>query len=366
MSKRIEQSVREQGDGRISRRRLLISLSAMALAPNLAGKFARWMPQPQAPKAPFGAARTESLRALRRRCAAVRGPFYQGFSACPFKRAGNRRNSSACRHGNSIYCLAGVGGNARTGVIDHFSINMERFSVDAAIKAFADHGVARSDNPATSPMTAWVRMRGPAQGGAPEGTRSFYFNDPDGIKGQVQDLSYCGGAGVLGNVCPPLAQAAGLDAAPIALRGLSHFTLTTTNPQRSLEFYQGLFGMPIQTHQGNTPLPAHRPWAAIRGSGRRAQRHPRHQSLLHDHGEFQSRPRHEDSRRSRVAKGEPGKTPMTAWVRMRGPAQGGAPEEQRNFISMIPTGITVQLQGRSLLRRLGRPRKRLPLTERVA
>src|SRR5881409_2770162 len=35
----------------------------------------------------------------------------------------------------------------------------------------------------------------------------------------------------------------------IALRELNHVTLTVSNVRRSLGFYQGLFGLPIQTRQ---------------------------------------------------------------------------------------------------------------------
>jgi hypothetical protein len=33
-------------------------------------------------------------------------------------------------------------------------------------------------------------------------TEELYFTDPDGILVQLQNVSYCGGAGVPGNVCP--------------------------------------------------------------------------------------------------------------------------------------------------------------------
>src|SRR5579871_4155824 len=38
----------------------------------------------------------------------------------------------------------------------------------------------------------------------------------------------------------------------IPVKSLSHMTLTVTDPKRSLEFYQGLFGMNIQARQGPT------------------------------------------------------------------------------------------------------------------
>src|SRR5579862_3093196 len=37
--------------------------------------------------------------------------------------------------------------------------------------------------------------------------------------------------------------------APIRVRSLSHMTLTVSDRKRSVEFYQGLFGLPVQHHQ---------------------------------------------------------------------------------------------------------------------
>ena len=38
----------------------------------------------------------------------------------------------------------------------------------------------------------------------------------------------------------------------IALKGFNHFTLAVSDVKRSLDFYQSLFGMPIQARQGQT------------------------------------------------------------------------------------------------------------------
>jgi catechol 2,3-dioxygenase-like lactoylglutathione lyase family enzyme len=42
--------------------------------------------------------------------------------------------------------------------------------------------------------------------------------------------------------------------AQLHVRGLHSMTLAVTDVKRSLEFYQGLFGMPIQARHGDTPL----------------------------------------------------------------------------------------------------------------
>jgi hypothetical protein len=44
-------------------------------------------------------------------------------------------------------------------------------------------------------------MRSEEMGGARGGTSELFFTDPDGILIQLQDASYCGGSGRLGNVC---------------------------------------------------------------------------------------------------------------------------------------------------------------------
>jgi hypothetical protein len=51
-------------------------------------------------------------------------------------------------------------------------------------------------------MTSYVTLRMENRGGAKEGTPELYFTDPDGLLIQLQDVKYCGGSGVLGDVCP--------------------------------------------------------------------------------------------------------------------------------------------------------------------
>src|SRR6058998_4066372 len=42
--------------------------------------------------------------------------------------------------------------------------------------------------------------------------------------------------------------------APIRVRGINHVTLQVSDLKRSLDFYQGLFGMPVISRQGTTEL----------------------------------------------------------------------------------------------------------------
>ena len=326
---------------RMTRRDLLVSLSAMALAPRWPGKAPKWPAQAPQP--------TMALRELNHFALFIADgqrskEFYQGLFGMPVQAVQGAGGALLkVGQGMEYIALAGVSGGRPHGFIDHFSINMENFEAGTVMKALADHGVAKSD-PGTAAMTAWVRMRGPAQGGAPEGTGELYFNDADGIKGQVQDRNYCGGAGVLGDSCPPVKDAAPPPKAPITLRGLNHFTLMVSDPQRTVEFYQQVFGMPVQGHQGTGTLlriGAGPQFIAIAG-GPNAKPSIDHfcmtmdgfdpervMKILAGHG---------------VAKGDPGKTPMTAWVRMRGPELGGAAGGTPELYFNDPDGITVQLQ----------------------
>ena len=107
------------------------------------------------------------------------------------------------------------GGGARAGAppppprpssINHVSFNMKNFNVEAVQKALESVGV-KAREAATAPvppMRHYISMRMEARGGAKEGTPELYFTDPDGILVQIQDATYCGGGGYLGNICPPL------------------------------------------------------------------------------------------------------------------------------------------------------------------
>src|SRR6266852_3461930 len=116
--------------------------------------------------------------------------------------------------------------------IQHFCMISCGCNAGQIFTIHANHGVAKSEAP--GPMKAWTRMRGE--------TLEFHLGDPDGIVIQLQDPSYCGGTGVLGNMCfaaPEPPPRKGL----LAALGLSHFTLNVSDASRSREFYQGLFGM---------------------------------------------------------------------------------------------------------------------------
>jgi catechol 2,3-dioxygenase-like lactoylglutathione lyase family enzyme len=224
-------------------------------------------------------------------------------------------------------------------------MTVDRFSVERVTKALADHGVAKGD---PGPMKTWVRMRGSDAGGGKEGTLELHLGDPDGIDVQLQDIGYCGGAGPLGNLCQPPepAPTKGL----LAVRDLSHFTLNVSASQRSTDFYQKVFGLPVQAHQGAMALlavGANRQFVAMAEVNAALQGTPhighacftmegfnpdRVMKVLADYG---IRPRGS-------AVGPPG--PMVSYVTMRmedrGGAKGGTPE----LYFTDPDGILMQIQ----------------------
>jgi catechol 2,3-dioxygenase-like lactoylglutathione lyase family enzyme len=103
------------------------------------------------------------------------------------------------------------GGGARGGgspaprpaSINHACMNMDGFKPDDVLKTLESAGIKPRESPQgpVGPMRHYISLRMPNRGGAPEGTPELYFTDPDGLLMQLQDTSYCGGAGVLGEVC---------------------------------------------------------------------------------------------------------------------------------------------------------------------
>lgn len=132
----------------------------------------------------------------------------------------------------------------------HWCLTVDGFDVDRITQVLSRHGVSRTETSEAGPMKAWVRMRGEANGGAKEGTAEIYVNDPDGIRLQIQDVRYCGGPGVFGEGCPALPALKSV----LAARDFQSFTLGVSNRERSVAFYQSLFGMADKGRRGNPPM----------------------------------------------------------------------------------------------------------------
>jgi len=335
----MEPRSRERHSGGISRRNLIVGLPALGMA----GRLIAQSGKPSIP-----------VRALNHMTLTVTDvkrsvEFYQGLFGMPIQSRQGSLVALRIGAGPQFVALNTGGPNATPG-INHFCLTTENFNVDRIKKILDDHGVAEADAGAgRGALKFRVRMRGEKDGGAKEGTSEFYVGDPDGITVQIQDTSYCGGAGLLGQLCP--APEPSPTKGLMALRDLSHFTLFVSDQQRSMAFYQDIFAMPIQAHQGPTPLLAvgsDRQFLTIVGFGGRAGAPApdiNHVSfrmegfdpdqVLKKLADFGVKPRGD-------ARGKPG--PLVSYVTMRGPERGGAKEGTPELYFTDPDGILLQIQ----------------------
>ena len=140
--------------------------------------------------------------------------------------------------------------------INHLCLNTPGFNVDKTLEILAAHGVTKAEpggrggGLSGGPLKVRIRMRGEESGGAKEETPELYFGDPNGHVVQIQDTSYCGGAGLKGEICKA-------EAAPrkglLNTRFISHFTMMAHNLDEQVNFYEGLFGIKPQAYQGKAP-----------------------------------------------------------------------------------------------------------------
>lgn len=133
----------------------------------------------------------------------------------------------------------------------HFGFSIDDFNAEEFTANLRELGLTPSHFP--GPMQFTLRNRGSERGGAPEGTPEVFIGDPDGIIVQVQDTKYCGGSGPLGDVgyaTPEPAPTEGL----VRTIECNHCTLGVSDGAKSLEFYQEIFDMPVDTYQGPTPI----------------------------------------------------------------------------------------------------------------
>ncbi|MGW8368109.1 MAG: VOC family protein, partial [Gammaproteobacteria bacterium] len=100
-----------------------------------------------------------------------------------------------------MYAGGGRGGPPTAANIHHGCFNMHDFDVDRVLATLTDYGLAPRGDGRVGPLMHYVSLRMPERGGAEGGTPEVYFTDPDGILLQLQDVSYCGGGGYLGNEC---------------------------------------------------------------------------------------------------------------------------------------------------------------------
>jgi catechol 2,3-dioxygenase-like lactoylglutathione lyase family enzyme len=262
--------------------------------------------------------------------------FYQGLFGMPVQ----------ARQGSTVLLQIGAGpqymalkeATPKPG-ITQFGISVEGFNADKIMAVLLEHGVNQgvSKGDAPGPMQAHVKMR--------DRTPELFLGDPDGVIVQLQDPTYCGGAGPLGNMCaaPEPSPRKGL----IALRDLSHFTLFGPNATRSQAFYRDLFGLFIQAHQGTALAmgvgsgPQFLMMAGAAGStgainhGCFFMEKFNPDDVLKTLADYGIKPR------GNVGGGEP---PLTCYVTLRMENRGGSPGGTPELYFTDPDGILLQIQ----------------------
>ncbi len=144
-------------------------------------------------------------------------------------------------------------------------------------------------------------------------------------------------------------------AAPIPVLKLHNFGLRVSNVQRSLDFYQGLFGSPIQARQGDTVVlrMGEGPYFySLTPAGPGENTGITHVGLSVRDFDLQR------AERALAAHGvEPGSAPArqgpdiaaagTSWHRVRGPAAGGSADGTHELFFADRDGIFYQLNGQN-------------------
>ena len=185
MSAAIEQLVKRYEGGGMTRRELVLALSALVMARPAGGAAVQQGPAPIQVSTMNHV--TLSVSDVQRSV-----EFYQRVLGLPLVTTqGTERDWDApavpvLGIGNGPQFIALSRGDRPH--INHYCLGMEGFDAAEIVARLAEHGIE-----------ARVRMRADSDPPAEE----LIFNDPDGIPVQIQDVSYCGGSGKLGDLCDP-------------------------------------------------------------------------------------------------------------------------------------------------------------------
>ncbi len=219
---------------RLSRRTLLASLPALGLMPRVL--FAQGAPAITVKKINcFEVRVSDPFRTV---------AFYQDLFGMPVQARFGERICLRVGQGPQFMAIRPLEAG-ETPAITYLGYSVENFDVQTQQAALLAKGFKEIDPPSVtapgieSAMSTWVRMRGD--------TPELFFADARGLIVQLSDDENCGGSGALGNVCGPLETApAGL----FKLDDINHFTAFVSDGAAGNAFYQDLFGLKVQSHQG--------------------------------------------------------------------------------------------------------------------
>jgi catechol 2,3-dioxygenase-like lactoylglutathione lyase family enzyme len=196
MSPTIDELLQQYEQGRVTRRDVVLTLSALftsALSPGAAAAESQ-----ASPSATPIAARTLNHASIAVADVDRSVKFYQSvFGMRVISREGTEGNPIA--GGGQALPGAGIVVNLApgpgpefigiykaepTGHIGHFCLGVQNFDAEAALKTLKDRGI-----------TARMRTRGES--------KEIFLTDPDNIQVQLTDVTFCGGSGPHGSVCRP-------------------------------------------------------------------------------------------------------------------------------------------------------------------
>jgi catechol 2,3-dioxygenase-like lactoylglutathione lyase family enzyme len=292
--------------------------------------------------------------------------FYQALFGMPVQ-ARQGDSTVILRLGDGPQFLALTKASGAPGIVSNLGLSVDNFDADKVIAILEQHGIAKAApaDPGLSggAMKVRVSRRGPEAGGAQGGTPELFVGDPDGFIVQLQDTKYCGGAGALGEVCmaKPVAPA---KPGVLAVKGLSHITIASSNADRSNSFYQTVFDMPIRARQGPIGTTTGAPGLGIgpgvafimfmggAGGGRgRGGAAPAAPTANVNHVCMNMENFKPDEIMKTLAgfgigeRGAGGATPpLRSYISLRMPARGGAPEGTPELYFTDPDGLLLQLQ----------------------
>jgi catechol 2,3-dioxygenase-like lactoylglutathione lyase family enzyme len=211
---------------------MLLTLPALAIAPKVWAQAAARPPIPVKYFNHFMLNVSDVQRSI---------DFYQGLFGMPIQ--ARQGSTVLLRVGNGPQYIGLTPAGSNPPSISHFGLAVDNFNADRVVQALTAHGVTKAS--ASDPGLAGgaMKVRLTMRGSTPE----IFLGDPDGLIVQLQDASYCGGTGAMGAVCSAVEPSAkkGL----LAVKDMSHATIQVGDSQRTVDFYQSLFGIHVQGHQ---------------------------------------------------------------------------------------------------------------------
>jgi catechol 2,3-dioxygenase-like lactoylglutathione lyase family enzyme len=220
----------------ISRRELLLSIPVLAAAPGLFGQ------DPKPPAIPVKGINSFELSVSDMKRSIE---FYQGLFGMPIQARWG--DSVLMRIGNGPqFMLLSPAGTGAPRIVPRLGMTVDNFNADRIGGMLEKHGFMKAGASDPGLTGGALKYKVTNRGNTPE----MLLGDPDNFILQIQDTTYAGGTGPMGNVV-------NVEASPkkglVALKDMSHFTIGASNATTTQDFYRDVFGAPVRSRQATTP-----------------------------------------------------------------------------------------------------------------